>query len=155
MEAVRKKRPYNLLNDAKSITDNKNILNFLEFSKVIGKLSDKIAYKYYDRLEYFASLSPNFQYPIGEEILTEIERYRALVEATVVNKDKQNISLTIEKFINASKPFIYLSETVNNFITQMFFVLFCYRHLARPTVDMLCILLTQSLEKGPVCIMYA
>ena len=98
--------------------------NYYKISKFekARKLSDKIAYKHYDRLEYFASLSPNFQYPIGEEIITEIERYRALVEATVVNNDKQNISLTIEKFINASKPFIYLYGDFEFYTTLSDFV---------------------------------
>ena len=86
------------------------------------KLSDRIAYKYFDRLEYFASLSPNFQYPIGEEIITEIERYRALVEASVVNKDKENISLTIDKFISASTPFIYLYGDFEYYTTLTDFV---------------------------------
>ncbi len=84
-----------------------NYYKIIKFDKA-RKLSDKIAFKYFDRLEYFSSLSPNFQYPIGEEIITEIERYRALVEATVVNKDEKNITSTINKFITASTPFIYL-----------------------------------------------
>jgi len=98
--------------------------NYYKISKLekARKLSDKIAYKYYDRLEYFASLSPNFQYPIGEEIITEIERYRALVEATVVNNDKQNITLTIDKFISASKPFIYLYGDFEFYTTLLDFV---------------------------------
>ena len=72
------------------------------------KLSDAIAYKYFDRLEYYSSLTYNFQYPIGEEIITEIERYRTLVEATIVNSDKNNLTKTIDNFIIASDPFIYL-----------------------------------------------
>jgi len=34
-----------------------------------------------DRLNYFKSLDANLQYTMGEEIITEIERYRTLVEA--------------------------------------------------------------------------
>jgi hypothetical protein len=71
-------------------------------------LSQKIAYKYADRLEYFASLDTNTQYGLGEEIITEIERYRVLVEADLKHGEKSNLALTLNQFIGASLPFKYL-----------------------------------------------
>ena len=71
-------------------------------------LSKKIAFKYADRLNYFSSLQTNDQYLLGEEILTEIERYRALVEADLKHSEKSNLSITLDKFIAAITPFRYL-----------------------------------------------
>ena len=71
-------------------------------------LSKKIAFKYADRLNYFSSLQTNDQYLLGEEILTEIERYRALVEADLKHSEKSDLSSTLDKFIAAITPFRYL-----------------------------------------------
>ena len=72
------------------------------------ELSKAIAYKYADRLEYFASLDGDLQYGLGEEIITEIERYRTLVEATVANSDSKSLTATLDQFLAAADPFIYL-----------------------------------------------
>jgi hypothetical protein len=71
-------------------------------------LSKKIAFKYADRLNYFSSLQTNDQYLLGEEILTEIERYRALVEADLKHSEKSDLSSTLDKFTAAITPFRYL-----------------------------------------------
>ena len=71
-------------------------------------LSQKIAYKYSDRLEYFASITPNEQYLLGEEIITEIERYRTLLEAVLENKDDKILSDEIDKFVGVTSPFMFL-----------------------------------------------
>ena len=71
-------------------------------------LSKSIAYKYSDRLEYFSSLDADLQYSLGEEIITEIERYRALVEADLKHAEKANLALTLNQFLAASNPFKYL-----------------------------------------------
>ncbi|MBF12491.1 MAG: hypothetical protein CMC63_09980 [Flavobacteriaceae bacterium] len=71
-------------------------------------LSKKIAYKYNDRLDYFSSLSPNLQYRLGEEIITEIERYRTLVEADLKHAEKSNLKPTLNQFLTAILPFNYL-----------------------------------------------
>jgi hypothetical protein len=71
-------------------------------------LSKAIAYKYSDRLEYFSSLNADLQYSLGEEIITEIERYRALVEADLKHAEKANLASTLNQFIQASNPFKYL-----------------------------------------------
>ena len=71
-------------------------------------MSKKIALKYFDRLEYFSSLSLSEQYLIAEEIITEIERYRTLLEAVLESKDQKILSDEIDKFIEISKPFMFL-----------------------------------------------
>jgi hypothetical protein len=72
------------------------------------ELSQKIGQKYYERLAYFNSLEANLQYNMGEEIITEIERYRALVEADL--KHGENIELTpvLNKFMESFMPFKFL-----------------------------------------------
>ena len=71
-------------------------------------LSKKIAYKYADRLNYFSSLNANEQYLLGEEILTEIERYRALIEADLKHNEKSDLYTTLNQFVAAITPFRYL-----------------------------------------------
>jgi hypothetical protein len=71
-------------------------------------LSQKIAYKYADRLEYFTSLDANTQYGLGEEIITEIERYRTLVEADLKHAEKSNLAPMLNQFLDATLPFKFL-----------------------------------------------
>lgn len=71
-------------------------------------MSKKIALKYFDRLEYFSSLSLSEQYLIAEEIITEIERYRTLLEAVLESKDQNILSDEIDKFIEISSSFMFL-----------------------------------------------
>jgi hypothetical protein len=71
-------------------------------------LSQKIAYKYADRLEYFTSLDANTQYGLGEEIITEIERYRTLVEADLKHAEKSNLAPQLNQFLDATLPFKFL-----------------------------------------------
>ena len=71
-------------------------------------LSRKIASKYADRLEYFNSLEAGLQYQLGEEIITEIERYRTLLEADLKHAEKANLKSTLNQFLNAAVPFKYL-----------------------------------------------
>ena len=72
------------------------------------ELSQKIGEKYNDRLTYFESLNANLQYSMGEEIITEIERYRVLVEADL--KHGENIELTpvLNQFMESFLPFKFL-----------------------------------------------
>ena len=72
------------------------------------ELSQGIADKYTSRLGYFETLSGDLQYSLGEEIITEIERYRTLVEATLANKDKESLTATLDQFLAAADPFVYL-----------------------------------------------
>ena len=72
------------------------------------QLVEKVADKYADRLTYFASLDPNQQYGIGEEIITEIERYRTLIEAVLVHDDKKILEQTLDQFMQTARPFLFL-----------------------------------------------
>ena len=69
---------------------------------------EQVEAKHQSQLYYFASLSLNLQYQLGEEILTEIERYRALVEAVLDNKDEEKLVEYIQRFRNSSRKFSFL-----------------------------------------------
>ncbi len=69
---------------------------------------EKVAAKHKSQLNYYTSLSLNLQYELGEEILTEVERYRALVEAVLDNKDEEKLAEYIEQFRASSSAFSFL-----------------------------------------------
>jgi hypothetical protein len=71
-------------------------------------LSRRIADKYSDRLEYFASLETALQYSLGEEIITEIERYRTLIEADLKHGEKIELNPVLNQFMESIAPFRYL-----------------------------------------------
>ena len=73
-----------------------------------AELLQQIAAKYADRLQYFASLNINDQYQLGEEVITEIERYRTLTEALLVHADRTIMEEELDRFVAASKPFVFL-----------------------------------------------
>ena len=62
--------------------------------------------KYKSKMRYFKSLEMPFQYELGEEILTEIEKYRTLVEAVHANEDSAILETAIDDFLIATNPFI-------------------------------------------------
>ena len=68
-------------------------------------LAQKVAFKYRDELEYFGSLTRNEQYMMGEEIITQVERYRTLMEAVLVHEDKMLLKTEVDAFIGAVAPF--------------------------------------------------
>ena len=69
------------------------------------KLATKVAFKYRDELEYFKSLSHNEQFMMGEEIITQVERYRTLVEAILVNEDRDLLTTELDYFTSSVLPF--------------------------------------------------
>ncbi|MBT3444624.1 MAG: DUF2723 domain-containing protein, partial [Flavobacteriaceae bacterium] len=69
------------------------------------KLATKVAFKYRDELEYFNSLSHNEQFMMGEEIITQVERYRTLVEAILVNEDRDLLTTELDYFTSSVLPF--------------------------------------------------
>ena len=69
---------------------------------------EQVEAKHQSQLNYFASLSLNLQYELGEEILTEVERYRALVEAVLDNKDEEKLAEYIQRFRESSRTFSFL-----------------------------------------------
>ncbi len=62
--------------------------------------------KYKSKMRYFKSLEMPFQYEVGEEILTEVEKYRTLVEAVHANEDSAILETAIDDFLIATNPFI-------------------------------------------------
>ena len=62
--------------------------------------------KYKSKMRYFKSLEMPFQYELGEEILTEVEKYRTLVEAVHANEDSAILETAIDDFLIATNPFI-------------------------------------------------
>ena len=69
------------------------------------ELAQKVAYKYSDELAYFASQTPKEQLVMGEEIITQIERYRTLMEAVLINEDRVILGTAIDDFVHAIEPF--------------------------------------------------
>ena len=61
-----------------------------------------------DRLNYFSSLSPDTQYRLGEEIITEIERYRALIEADLKHAGKSDLKSSLSQFLESIDVFKFL-----------------------------------------------
>ena len=59
-------------------------------------------------MEYFNSLSLDLRYELGEDILTEVERYRTLVEAVLDNKDIEKLGDYIQSFRAHSSYFAFL-----------------------------------------------
>ena len=72
------------------------------------ELSQKIGEKYNDRLAYFESLNANLQYSMGEEIITEIERYRVLVEADLNHGENIELTPVLNQFMESFLPFKFL-----------------------------------------------
>ncbi len=72
------------------------------------QLAVKVGEKYRDEMEYFSSLKPSEQYLLGEQIITQAERYRTLMEAVLVNEDKILLAKSLNQFIEAITPFVNL-----------------------------------------------
>jgi hypothetical protein len=80
----------------------------LEALSSAQSLAKKVAFKYRDELEYFASLSPSDQFMMGEEIITQIERYRTLVEAILIHEDRELLKSELDLFTASIEPFMNL-----------------------------------------------
>ena len=68
-------------------------------------LAKQVSFKYSDELEYFASLSPSEQFIMGEEIITQVERYRTLMEAILIHEDRELLKSELDHFISSIQPF--------------------------------------------------
>ena len=69
------------------------------------RLAKEVAFKYSDELDYFESLTPSEQYMMGEDIITQVERYRTLVEAILIHEDRELLKTELDHFTNAIQPF--------------------------------------------------
>jgi len=85
-------------------------------------LAKKVAYKYSDELEYFASLTPGEQFMMGEEIITQIERYRTLMEAVLINEDRQLLKTELDHFTASIQPFMNLYGTYDYYTSLTSFI---------------------------------
>ena len=90
-------------------------------------LFEQVRTKHQSQLNYFNSLELDLQYETGEEILTEIERYRALVEAVLNNNDDEKSGDYIEAFISSSRPFSFLYGAYDYYTALQPFVEGLYR----------------------------
>ena len=59
---------------------------------------NKIAKKYQEQLSYFASLTLEEQYKYGSDIVSNVERYRSVVDLLLINQDKDMIEEKAEEF---------------------------------------------------------
>ena len=94
----------------------------LDAVKSAQQLALKVGEKYRDEMEYFSSLKPSEQYLLGEEIITQAERYRTLMEAVLVNKDKILLSKSLSQFIEAITPFVNLYGEYDFYTSLSMFV---------------------------------
>ena len=79
-------------------------------------LSQQLAQKHQERLRYFNSLSPELQYNLGQEVITDIERFRTLVEATLEHEDSDLLATQLDNFIQSAQPFSYLYGTFDFYL---------------------------------------
>ena len=86
------------------------------------QLAVKVGEKYSDEMEYFSSLKPSEQYLLGEEIITQAERYRTLMEAVLVNEDKILLAKSLNQFIEAITPFVNLYGEYDFYTSLSMFV---------------------------------
>ncbi|KAA1245110.1 DUF2723 domain-containing protein [Aquimarina sp. RZ0] len=62
------------------------------------ELWTKIAKKYQDQLTYFGSLTLENQYEYANEIVSNVERYRSVVDLLLINKDRDMVEEKAEEF---------------------------------------------------------
>ena len=94
---------------------------------------EAVAKKHQSQLIYFNSLSLDLRYELGEDILTEVERYRTLVEAVLENKDKEKLGDYIQSFREHSSYFAFLYGEYDYFTALQDFIEGLY--LAKRTED--------------------
>ena len=68
----------------------------------------EVAAKYQEQLTYFSSLDEELQYKYYEEILTNIEKYRSLVDLLIINDDRELFEKEAKIFDNYMRTFPYL-----------------------------------------------
>ena len=68
----------------------------------------KISLKYSDRLNYYSSLEIFNQYNVGDEIISDIERYRNLIETMLVFDASEITIDEIKRFISSSEKFNFI-----------------------------------------------
>ena len=92
-------------------------------NEVIGKISNK----YIQRLNYFSSLDVYYQYNLTQEIVSEIERYRNLIDVSIENQDYDLVSVQITSFIESSQPFSYLYGEFDYYLALLDYIEVLYK----------------------------
>ena len=92
-------------------------------NEVIGKISNK----YIQRLNYFSSLDVYYQYNLTQEIVSEIERYRNLIDVSIENQDYDLASVQITSFIESSQPFSYLYGEFDYYLALLDYIEVLYK----------------------------
>jgi len=69
------------------------------------ELWDKLAIKYQEKLAYYASLKPESMYKNAEDIITQVERYRSVVDLLVINEDYEILEQKADEFNQFLKLF--------------------------------------------------
>ena len=68
----------------------------------------EVAAKYQEQLKYFSALDAELQYKYYEEILTNIEKYRSLVDLLIINDDRELFEKEAQIYDNYMRSFPYL-----------------------------------------------
>ena len=68
----------------------------------------EVAAKYQEQLTYFSNVDEELQYKYYEEILTNIEKYRSLVDLLIINDDRELFEKEAKVFDNYMRTFPYL-----------------------------------------------
>ena len=83
----------------------------------------KLSFKYSDRLNYYSSLEIFNQYNVGEEIISDIERFRNLIETIKASGEKDILSEQIKSFISGSEKFNYIYGEYDFYISLSDFII--------------------------------
>lgn len=79
------------------------------------KIWTKIAVKYQENLVYFSQLPLEDQYRLGDEIITNIERYRSLVDILIIQQDDAIVKEKAEEFNTYLKKFKHFYDADEGF----------------------------------------
>ncbi|HCW64355.1 MAG TPA: hypothetical protein DG752_06770, partial [Leeuwenhoekiella sp.] len=69
------------------------------------ELWQQVAGKYQEKLDYWSTLSLERQYQYAQDIITDIERYRSLVDLLIINQDQEIIPEKAREFNSYLRKF--------------------------------------------------
>jgi len=73
-------------------------------------LWEQLATKYQEQLTYFSGLSENQQYEYAEFIITNIEKYRSLIDLLIINQDEEMVEEKAKEFNNFLRRFDFFYD---------------------------------------------
>ena len=92
-------------------------------SEKVREIVQKLSFKYSDRLSYFSSLEIFNQYDVGEEIISDIERFRNLIETIQESGEREILADQIKSFISSSEQFNYIYGEYDYYISLSNFLI--------------------------------